>query len=151
MTRTALAALAVHLVLVGYLHLPTHARAAAIRYCESNAEPSVSVVSDQTLQVLLASLDEKGNPRVAPSSTAFLAQKLREKFRRRELGGSEEVQVGKLRVVIQAVSLTITEVAGEPLRQPNGARDNQVGDGSVCGSTPSLCQSAFKGLTAEAR
>ena len=108
MTRTARAALAVSLVLVGCLHFPTHARAAPIRYCGSNAELSVSAVSDQTLQVSLAPLDEKDNPRVAPPSTAFLAQKLEEKLRLRELGRSEEVQVGKLRVVIQAEPLTIS-------------------------------------------
>jgi alpha-glucosidase/alpha-D-xyloside xylohydrolase len=108
MTRTARAALAVNLVLVGWLHLPTQARAAAIRYCGSNAELSISAVSDQTLQVSLAPLDEKGNPRVAPPSTAFVAQKLQEKLRRRELARSEEVQVGRLRVTIQAKPLTIS-------------------------------------------
>ena len=96
MIRTAWAALAVSLVLIASLHFPTYARAAVIRYCGVNAELTVSAVSDQTLQVSLAPLDEKDNPRVAPPSTAFLAQKLQEKLRRRELGRTEEVQVGKL-------------------------------------------------------
>jgi alpha-glucosidase/alpha-D-xyloside xylohydrolase len=65
-------------------------------------------VSDLTLQVSLAPLDEKGSPRVAPPSTAFLLRKLQEKLRRRELSRPEEVQVGKMRVVVRAEPLTIS-------------------------------------------
>jgi hypothetical protein len=64
------ATLAVRLVLVGCLHFPIHIRAAAIRYCGSNGELSVSVVSDQTLQVSLApwTLRQRGGQSMSRSS-----------------------------------------------------------------------------------
>src|SRR5262245_21660644 len=108
MTRVAPAPIALSLALAGCLLLPAEAGAATIRYCGSNAELTVSTVSDQTLQVSLAPLDEKGTPRVAPPLTAFLPQKLEEKLRRRELSRPEEIVVGKLRVVVQAEPLTIS-------------------------------------------
>jgi alpha-glucosidase/alpha-D-xyloside xylohydrolase len=108
MTRALLAALAVSLVLTGRLLHPPLAGAASIRHCGGKAELSVSAVSDQTLQVSLAPLDEKGSPRAGPPSTAFVALKTQEKLRRRELARPEEVLVGKLRVVVRAEPLTIS-------------------------------------------
>jgi alpha-glucosidase/alpha-D-xyloside xylohydrolase len=103
MTRTALA---VSLVLAGCLARP--AAAGPVRYCGDKAELVVSEVSDWTVQVALAPLDDKDNPRAAPPSAAFLPLPLREKLRRRELDGPEEVRAGKLHVVIRPGPLTVS-------------------------------------------
>jgi alpha-glucosidase/alpha-D-xyloside xylohydrolase len=103
MTRTALA---LSLVLAGCL--PRPAVAGPVRYCGSRAELVVSEVSDETVQISLAPLDEEDRPRAAPPSTAFLSLKLQEKLRRRALDRPEEVRAGKLRVAVRAEPLTIS-------------------------------------------
>jgi alpha-glucosidase/alpha-D-xyloside xylohydrolase len=59
------------------------------------------MVTDKTVQIVLAPLDEKGNVRPAPPSTALVEQKLQTKLRVRDLAGAKEIAVGKLRVTVK--------------------------------------------------
>src|SRR5262245_27788324 len=74
------------------------ATAADVRYRGGKAELTVSAVSDRTVQVVLAPLDDKGKPRPAPPSTVLVEQKPQLKLRTRELAKAREVSAGKLRV-----------------------------------------------------
>jgi alpha-glucosidase (family GH31 glycosyl hydrolase) len=104
MTRSA--GVAVGVVLMGGLLGP--AAAADVRYRGGPAELSVSAVSDYTVQIVLAPLDEQGRPRPSPPSTVLVEQKPQLKFRRRELAGAREVSVGKLRVELRPGPLTVS-------------------------------------------
>src|SRR5262249_23030109 len=73
----------------GCLH-PAPAAADPVRYWGADAELSVSAVSERTVLIALAPLDENGQPRPATPSTALVPQKLDEQLRRRELKGAEE-------------------------------------------------------------
>src|SRR5262245_47561757 len=103
MTRAASIMIAVWVTLVA-----PEALAAPVRYAGSNAELSVSAVSEGTAQVVLAPLDENGKPRSAPPSTVLVEQQPQVKLRRQELGGPEEVAVGKLRVRVKPQPLTLS-------------------------------------------
>ncbi len=86
---------------------PMTALADPVRYAGNNAELSVSGVSERTVHIMLAPLDDQGNPRRNSPSTALIEQKLEEKLRRRELNATEEIAVGKLRVAVKLDPLTI--------------------------------------------
>src|SRR5437870_2346172 len=87
---------------------PSPASADPVRSCGKNAELSVGAVSERTVQIVLAPLDEQGAVRPAPPSTAFVEQKTQVQWRRRELAGTEDVVVGKMRVTVKPDPLTIT-------------------------------------------
>lgn len=72
------------------------------------SELSVSAVSERTVQILLAPLDEKGVPRPGAPSTVLVEQKPDVVLRYRELAETKEIQAGKLRVRIKLDPLTIT-------------------------------------------
>ncbi len=104
MTRSAGVALGVALM-VG---LPGPAPAAEVRYRGEKAELSVSAVSDHTVQIVLAPLDEQGKPRPAPPSTVLVEQKPQLKLRCRDVEGEREVTAGKLRVTVRPGPLTVS-------------------------------------------
>ncbi len=99
-------AAAVHLGLTGCALGP--AAAEEIRYWGGRAELSVSAVSERTVQIVLAPLDEKGEPRSGPPSTVLVEQKPELKLRTRELNEAKEVAAGPLRVRVKPEPLTIT-------------------------------------------
>jgi alpha-glucosidase/alpha-D-xyloside xylohydrolase len=82
--------------------------AAPIRFCGNPAELSVSAVSERTVQIVLAPLDEKEKARSAPPSTVLVGQQLQLMLRRRELTRTEEVALGKLRVQLKPEPLTVS-------------------------------------------
>jgi alpha-glucosidase len=104
MTRSA--SVAVGVVLMGSLLGP--APAAEVRYRGEKAELSISAVSDHTVQIVLAPLDEQGKPRPAPPSTVLVEQKPQLKLRCRELAGERAVAAGKLRVTVRPGPLTVS-------------------------------------------
>ena len=106
--RTASIALPAGLVLAAVLIIPAAAGAAPIRFAGGPAELSVSMVSDKTVQIVLAPLDEKGKARVAPASTVLVEQQPQLKLRRREFAAAETVSAGKLRLEVKPQPLTIT-------------------------------------------
>src|SRR5262249_42060848 len=103
MTRSATG-----LALALLLAVTTAARAEAVRYAGSPAELSVSAVSDRTVQITVAPLNDKGPPRPSPPSTVLVDQRPDLKLRRRELHDTEEVAVGKLRVRVKVKPLTLS-------------------------------------------
>jgi alpha-glucosidase/alpha-D-xyloside xylohydrolase len=107
MTNMTRIALAVGLVQAGCLINLATALAEEVRYGGSPAELSLSAVSERTVQVVLAPLDEHGKVLPAPPSTVLVEQQPRLQLRRRELAGAEEVAAGKLRVRVNPNPLTI--------------------------------------------
>jgi hypothetical protein len=97
MSRTIGRAAATGLTLAAVLATPAAARAGPLRYGSSPAELSVSAMSEQTVRVVLAPLDEDGKPRPGPASTALVELKPVPKFRARDLAEAREVEAGKLR------------------------------------------------------
>ena len=67
-----------------------------------------AAVSERTVRIVLAPLDEKGKPRPGPASTALVELKPDTKLQVRELAEAKEVEVGKLRVRVKPDPLTIT-------------------------------------------
>jgi hypothetical protein len=106
--------MAAGLVLAACLTNPAMALTAPLRYSHHPAELSLSAVSERTVQIILAPLDEKGKARPALPSTVLVEQKPQLKLRRRELSGAEEVSVGKLRVQVKPQPLTLS------IRGPSG-------------------------------
>lgn len=94
--------------LAGYAISTAAMPAAEIQYGGARAELTVSAVSERTVQIVLAPLDEKGAVRSGPPSTVLVEQKPELKLRRRELKDTEEVTAGKLRVQIKREPLTVT-------------------------------------------
>ncbi|HLJ92009.1 MAG TPA: TIM-barrel domain-containing protein [Gemmataceae bacterium] len=96
------------LALVAGLVFPAAMCAAPIRLSGIPAELSVSTVSERTVQIVLAPLDESGKVRPAPPSTVLVEQKPELKLRRRDLQAPAEIALGKLRVEVKPEPLTIT-------------------------------------------
>src|SRR5262245_40455682 len=86
---------------------PPTAVAGPVRCWGRDAELSVSRVSDHTVQVDLAPLDDQGQPRPGPASTALVALKPEVRLRLRELAKAEKVTVGKLSVTVKDGPLTV--------------------------------------------
>jgi alpha-glucosidase/alpha-D-xyloside xylohydrolase len=87
---------------------PPAACAGPVRYCGGDAELSIAEISERTVRIVLAPLDDKQNARPAPHSSAFVELQPKIKLSVRKLNGPEEVAVGKLRVKVQLDPLTIT-------------------------------------------
>src|SRR5438067_800500 len=117
------------LALAACLIAPTQAAAGPLRHGESPAELSVAAVSDRTVRITLAPLDESGKPRPGPASTALVELKPEEKLRVRDLTGAKEIEAGKLRVRVTPSPLTVS------VRGPGGAVVQELviaeADGSV--------------------
>jgi alpha-glucosidase/alpha-D-xyloside xylohydrolase len=108
---------------------PPAASAAVVRYAGADAELSASAVSERMVQIVIAPLDDKGQPRPAPTSTALVEQKPELKLRTRDLKKAEEVTAGKWRVQIKPEPLTVV------LSGPSGQAVQELtindADGSV--------------------
>jgi alpha-glucosidase/alpha-D-xyloside xylohydrolase len=117
------------LALAACLIASSVAAAGPLRHGESPAELSVAAVSDRTVRITLAPLDENGKPRPGPASTALVELKAEPKLQARELGEVKEIEVGKLRVRVSPSPLTVT------VRGPGGAVVQELviaeADGSV--------------------
>jgi alpha-glucosidase/alpha-D-xyloside xylohydrolase len=86
-----------------------------IRYRGVQAELVISEISEKTLKIAAAPIDESsGEARPAPPSSVTVELKPQEKLRRRALEAGEQVDVGKLRVEVAANPLTIA------IRRANG-------------------------------
>jgi alpha-glucosidase/alpha-D-xyloside xylohydrolase len=90
---------------------PAPAPVAPVRYGGADAELSVGVVSERTIRVVIAPLDDQGKPRPGPASTALVEQKPDVKLRCREVTNTAEVAAGNLRVRLQPAPLTLALVA----------------------------------------
>jgi alpha-glucosidase (family GH31 glycosyl hydrolase) len=90
------------------------ASAEAVRYAGSPAELSLSAVSERTVRITLAPLDEKGKAHPAPLSTVLVDLPSEPKLRRQELTGAEEVSLGEARVQVKPQPLTVS------VRAPSG-------------------------------
>jgi alpha-glucosidase/alpha-D-xyloside xylohydrolase len=83
--------------------------AVVVRYRNTTAELSINQISERTVQIVLAPLDEStGEPRPAPPSSVTVELQPQEQLRRRTLEAAEQIAVGGLRVDVKAAPLTIT-------------------------------------------
>src|SRR5262245_53054677 len=93
--------LATGFALFAWLIAPPTAAAGPLRHGESPAELSVGGVSERTVRIVLAPLDENGKPRTGPPSTALVELKPDTKLQLRELTAAKEIEVGKLSVQVK--------------------------------------------------
>src|SRR5688572_8790359 len=83
--------------------------AAEVRYRDTPAELAINQISERTVQIVLAPLDEStGEPRPMPPSGVTVELQPQEKLRRRRLEAAEQIAVGPLRIEVKAEPLTIT-------------------------------------------
>ena len=109
MPRTSLWSIVWPLFAIGAgLAGPLAALATDIRYGADRAELSVGAVSERTVQIVLAPLDEKDQPRTGAPSTVLVEQKPDIQLRCRDLTEAKEVRVGKLKVRVKPDPLTVT-------------------------------------------
>jgi hypothetical protein len=114
MESTLRTAAAAGLVLAACLTGGVTGAAEPLRFKDSRVELTVSAVSNRTVQVVVAPLDEKETARPGPPSTVLVGERPRVALRRRELAGAEEVSAGKLRVRVKPGPLTVS------LKGPSG-------------------------------
>jgi len=91
------------LTLVACLIVGPAAVGGTLRHGDRPAELSVSTVSDRTVQIVLAALDENGRPGLAPASTVLADLKPEPKLQVRELTQAKEIESGKLRVRVRRI------------------------------------------------
>jgi alpha-glucosidase/alpha-D-xyloside xylohydrolase len=96
--------LALALVLVG--SFLGASRADDLKYAGNPAELTVQSISNRTIKISLAPLDAQGQPKAAPTTTAFVAPKGRPVVSMRKLDSAHDITMGDLRCRIQ----------GQPLR-----------------------------------
>jgi alpha-glucosidase (family GH31 glycosyl hydrolase) len=82
--------------------------AETLRFGGEPAELRIDEVSERTIRIELAPLDERGIPRAEATSSDLVPFPSQEKLRIRELGSSKEIRAGKLRVRVQPNPLTIS-------------------------------------------
>jgi len=86
----------------------------AIRFGGCPAELTLSQVSERTLRIELAQLDEQGRPLRSEPSTILAPFPAVEKLRVRHLATGRAIRVGELRVAVRLEPLTVT------VRRPDG-------------------------------
>ena len=79
----------------------------SIRFDGVPVELTVSQISDCTVRLQLAPLDEQDRPQTGISSPALVPLSAAEKLQARELGGTKEFRTGQLRVTVKPSPLTI--------------------------------------------
>src|SRR5437660_11482997 len=97
MSRIAIAGLVVAIGLAG----PPAGRAADIRLAGNAAELSVASISERTVRIVLAPLDDAGKPRPAPASTVLVVPEPKPLFTARELSEARQIAAGNLRVRVK--------------------------------------------------
>jgi alpha-glucosidase/alpha-D-xyloside xylohydrolase len=90
------------------------AMAGPLRWRGADAEMTISQVSEYTAQIVLAPLDEKGQPRAAPASTVLVEQKPQIKLRLRETEQAVKATLAKLSVTVKPDPLMIS------IQEPSG-------------------------------
>jgi alpha-glucosidase/alpha-D-xyloside xylohydrolase len=88
-------------------HLASQA-AESLRLAGGSAELSIQEISERTIRIELAPLDEGGTPRAEVPSSDLVPFPLKEKLRLRELGLSKEIRASKLRIRVDPDPLTIS-------------------------------------------
>jgi alpha-glucosidase (family GH31 glycosyl hydrolase) len=106
MSRTCRITIVVALLL--FTQFASAASAADIRYRGDRAELTVSTISERTIRIVLAPLDDKGKPSAGSSSTVLVEQKPEVRAQLRELSDAKEVAIGKLSVKVKPNPLTVT-------------------------------------------
>jgi alpha-glucosidase (family GH31 glycosyl hydrolase) len=96
------------LVLVATHHSRAAEADAQIHFGRAPVELAVSEVSERTVRLELAPLDEQGSVRKGSPSTALVPFPAIEKVRARELTSAKELRVGQLRLTIKPQPLTIS-------------------------------------------
>jgi alpha-glucosidase/alpha-D-xyloside xylohydrolase len=96
------------LALAGCLLDPEGAGAADVRYGGNRAELSISAVSERTVRIVIAPLDERGAPRAVPPSTVLVNPEPEPKLVCREIEGAREVAAGNLLVRVKPEPLTVS-------------------------------------------
>lgn len=84
------------------------AHADPIVFAGRSSELVVSEVSDRTLRLVLAPLDDQASPRPSGPSTVLVPFAAAEMLRTRELAAEREVRVGRLHVMIKPRPLTVS-------------------------------------------
>ena len=100
-----------------------------LRYAGTPSQLSVEVVSDRTVKIVIAPLDERGEARPVPPSTALLPIKTQLKLSTKELKQAQEISAGKLVVKLKREPLTAT-IRG-PGDRPVQELTFDAADGSV--------------------
>jgi len=85
-----------------------------IRFGGVPVELTISQVSDCTVRVQLAPLDEQGRPQTEMPSPVLVPFPTTMKFQARELNGTKELRAGQLRVTVKSPPLTVS------VRRPDG-------------------------------
>jgi alpha-glucosidase/alpha-D-xyloside xylohydrolase len=99
---------------------PEAAFAEPVNYWGGKAELSISQVSERTVRIVLAPLDDKGTAVPAPPSTALvLPEPKNVKLKRRALDGPEQVTAGKLRLQITPApfKVAVTDASGKAVQE----------------------------------
>ena len=81
---------------------------AAIQINKTPVELMIAQVSERTVRLTLAPLDEQGRPRPDPASTVLAPFESVEKLRIRELPAARDVQAGRLQIRVEPQPLTVT-------------------------------------------
>jgi alpha-glucosidase/alpha-D-xyloside xylohydrolase len=92
----------------------------AIRFGGRPVELTLSEVSERTVRIELAQLDEHGRPQSSEPSTVLVPFPDVEKLRVRQLAAEREIRVGGLRVAVRVEPLTVT------VRRPDGKRVQEL-------------------------
>src|SRR5438045_2246299 len=86
----------------------TLAASSPIRFAGQNAELVLSEVSERTLRVELFPFDEHGHPRPPTPSTVLVPFPSSERLRARQMTGSKDLRVGRLRVTVKTQPLSVS-------------------------------------------
>jgi alpha-glucosidase (family GH31 glycosyl hydrolase) len=89
----------------------------AIRFAGAPAELVISEVSERTVRIELAPLNENGQPIPPPVSSVLVPFPAKEKIRVRELPRERQIRVGSLRVSLKVHPLTVSVHEGRKLMQ----------------------------------
>ena len=92
---------------LGFLFLFSVLSTSAAESAKTSGEVVISEISERTLRLQFAPLDEQDHPRPPGSSTVLVPFASVEKLRTRELDTEKEVRVGQLRVTIRPQPLTV--------------------------------------------
>lgn len=108
-----------------------HVWAEQIQFQGQDSELEIDEISDRTVEIVLSPIDpESGATMVAPPSRVLVEQHPQRRLRIRELEGSQEVAVGKLRVRVtpQPLTVAILRSSGEVVQELtfDGAKDGSL-------------------------
>jgi alpha-glucosidase/alpha-D-xyloside xylohydrolase len=128
---------ALNLMLLGVVLFicPMSKADSSIQFNGVPAELTISQVSEHTLRVELAPLDEQGRPQMEPPSPALVPFSVTEKLRLRELAGEKNLRVGQFRVAINPQPLTVIVRRADGTLVQQLTFDNAGGTNSIAFQT----------------